>query len=147
MNYRHDSDIVELYGFRIRNRNVPLSKKDYTLRKLPNGLNVNWNMKRGNPIFWVASHCPTDNFREDYVQELKKHIGIDLYMHDLFEKKVSNLNSRFFRFEACRKVYRPGQPNWENTMWKLQDFSATRFYMKSILVILKPPKLPFSPFE
>ena len=87
MNYRHDSDIVESYGFRIRNRNVPLSKKDYTLRKLPNGLNVNWNMKKGNPIFWVASHCPTDNFREDYVQELKKHIGINLYMHDFFEKK------------------------------------------------------------
>ena len=83
MNYRHDSDIVESYGFRIRNRNVPLSKKDYTLRKLPNGLNVNWNMKKGNPIFWVASHCPTDNFREDYVQELKKHIGIILYMHAL----------------------------------------------------------------
>ena len=83
MNYRHDSDIIKSYGFRIRNRNVPLSKKDFTLRKLPNGLNVNWNMKKGNPIFWVASHCPTDNFREDYVQELKKHIGIILYMHTL----------------------------------------------------------------
>ena len=22
--------------------------------------------------------------------------------------------------------YRPGQPNWENTMWKFQDFSATQ---------------------
>ena len=23
-------------------------------------------------------------------------------------------------------MYRPGQPNWESTMWKLQDFSATQ---------------------
>ena len=23
-------------------------------------------------------------------------------------------------------MYRPGQPNWENTMWKFQDFSATQ---------------------
>ena len=22
--------------------------------------------------------------------------------------------------------YRPGQPNWENTMWKFQDISATQ---------------------
>ena len=23
-------------------------------------------------------------------------------------------------------VYRPGQPNWEYTMWKFQDFSVTQ---------------------
>ena len=25
-----------------------------------------------------------------------------------------------------RKSYRPGQPNWENTMWKFQDFFTTQ---------------------
>ena len=27
---------------------------------------------------------------------------------------------------ASLVVYRPGQPNWEYTMWKFQDFSATQ---------------------
>ena len=25
-------------------------------------------------------------------------------------------------------IYRPGQPNWEYTIWKLQDFSATQIF-------------------
>ena len=30
-------------------------------------------------------------------------------------------NKRFFSF-----LYRPGQPNWENTMWKFQNISTTQ---------------------
>ena len=26
--------------------------------------------------------------------------------------------------------YRPGQPNWERTVWKFQDFSATQILRK-----------------
>ena len=33
--------------------------------------------------------------------------------------------------------YRPGQPNWECTMW---IFLPLRFYVKLILIILKPYK-------
>ena len=32
-------------------------------------------------------------------------------------------------------------------MWKFQDFLLLRFYVKLILVILKPSKMPFWPFE
>ena len=40
-------------------------------------------------------------------------------------------------------MYRPGQPNWEYTMWKFQDFSVTKMLREIDLVILKPQKLPF----
>ena len=37
--------------------------------------------------------------------------------------------------------YRPGQPNWENTMWKFQDFSAaTQILLESIHSQLEAPK-------
>ena len=42
-----------------------------------------------------------------------------------------NQREKLKRFVALRQVqlkmtqmYRPGQPNWEYTMWKFQDFSA-----------------------
>jgi len=28
--------------------------------------------------------------------------------------------------QTIHGIYRPGQPNWEYTMWKFQDFSATQ---------------------
>ena len=33
--------------------------------------------------------------------------------------------------EVC-EVYRPGQPNWEYTMWKFQNFSATQIFLREI---------------
>ena len=51
-----------------------------------------------------------------------------------------------YGIEVYRWEYRPGQPNWEYTMWKFRIFLPLRFYVKSVLVILKPQKLPFWPF-
>ena len=73
MNYRHDSDILESYGFQAKKRSDESKFRDYTLKKLPNGNSINWNLKKRS-VFWVASHCPTDNFREMYVQKLKNYI-------------------------------------------------------------------------
>ena len=30
--------------------------------------------------------------------------------------------------KMCQNTYRPGQPNWENTIWKYHDFSATQIF-------------------
>ena len=57
-------------------------------------------------------------------------------------EKVSATGKKFREI-----VYRPWQLNWENTMWKLQDFLPFRFYLKLILVILKPQKTAIYPFE
>ena len=42
MNYRHDSDIVESYGFKVIKKDIKVPRNDYTLVKSPNGFNVNW---------------------------------------------------------------------------------------------------------
>ena len=36
--------------------------------------------------------------------------------------------------------YRPGQPNWEGTMYKFQDFSATQILHHIKIVHLETPK-------
>lgn len=40
-----------------------------------------WKMwsQRPRQVAWVVSHCPTHSRREDYVEELKKHIDVDVY--------------------------------------------------------------------
>ncbi len=40
-----------------------------------------WKMwsKRPRQVAWVVSHCPTHSRREDYVQELKQHIQVDVF--------------------------------------------------------------------
>ena len=80
MNYRKDSDIVESYGFRVVKKGTKLPLNEYTFKKAPNGFNYNFD-KEKRSIFWVVSHCPTDNFREDYVKKLKEYIDVDTYGH------------------------------------------------------------------
>ena len=36
-------------------------------------------MKKSKLAFWVASHCPTDNRREDYVMALQRFVPVDIY--------------------------------------------------------------------
>ena len=40
-------------------------------------------------MYWVASHCPTDNSREKYVKLLKNYIEVDTY-GDCGEKPCPN---------------------------------------------------------
>ena len=55
------------------------------------------------------------------------------------------LNSLGTQFEPSI-TGRPGQPIWECTMCRFQDFLPARFYVKSILVILNLKNLPFWPY-
>ena len=45
-----------------------------------------------------------------------------------------------------RTLYRPGQPNWEYTMLKIQDFSASQILRENNFGHFEAPKLPFWPF-
>ena len=38
-------------------------------------------------------------------------------------------------------AYRPGQPNWEYTMWKFQDFSATQILREINFGHFEGPKI------
>ena len=40
--------------------------------------------------------------------------------------------------------HRPGQPNWEYTMWKFQDFSATQILREINFGYFEGPKTAFS---
>ena len=35
--------------------------------------------RKNKSAYWVASHCPTDNKRENYVKTLQKYIEVDIY--------------------------------------------------------------------
>ena len=41
------------------------------------GMNIAEN--RTHNVVWIASHCKTQSQREDYVEELRKHIDVDVY--------------------------------------------------------------------
>ena len=35
--------------------------------------------RKNKTIFWTVSHCTTDNFREKYVEKLRKYIEVDVF--------------------------------------------------------------------
>ncbi|CAN7995086.1 unnamed protein product, partial [Ixodes hexagonus] len=93
MSYRYDSDIVEAYG-RLTRRNTLLDHSAQSLEKV-------WKMKTKMAV-WAVTNCQTTGKREDYVEELQKHIGVDVYglcgthncdrdhlytCHQMFERK------------------------------------------------------------
>lgn len=71
MTYRFDSDIPLSYG-RIKALSKP-SKMQHASSVIKS------HNKTNNLVAWMVSHCQTDSRREDYVKELKLHIGIDIY--------------------------------------------------------------------
>ena len=66
MNYRTDADIPLLYGKVSSKLNQSLPHRNIFSRKTKN-------------VVWMASHCNTDSLRESYVQQLAKHIDVDVY--------------------------------------------------------------------
>ncbi|KAK2712723.1 hypothetical protein QYM36_011421 [Artemia franciscana] len=65
MTYRTDSDILWLYG-EIKKREKPIAKefKKFTKDK--------W-------VAWMVSNCLTSSGREKYVEELRKHVPVEIY--------------------------------------------------------------------
>ena len=70
MTYRHDADVHFFYGS-VRPK---LSTNSSSLNHFSN------EMKNGSSIVaWMVSHCQTESRREDYVNELKRHMNVDVY--------------------------------------------------------------------
>lgn len=67
MSYRRDSDVFLGYGLIIP-RKTPLVR-DYDLV---------FSEKKGE-VAWIVSNCRTQSKREKYVEELKKHIKVDIF--------------------------------------------------------------------
>ncbi|XP_015930801.2 alpha-(1,3)-fucosyltransferase C [Parasteatoda tepidariorum] len=70
MTYRSDSDIISQYGKFIRVR--PSKKLDLQ--------SLQWAFSnKTKSVVWMSSHCPTHGGRDDYVQELRKYIDVDVF--------------------------------------------------------------------
>ena len=69
MNYRRDADIFYYnYGFHARKQSLP---GPYQVKHpLAN---------KTKDAAWVVSHCKAESKRDDYIRELSKHIGVDIY--------------------------------------------------------------------
>ena len=67
MTFRQDSDIFYPYGRIFERKNAPPAK---------NYSEIFRRKKKG--IVWFVSHCKTKSKREDYAEELKKYIDLDI---------------------------------------------------------------------
>ena len=72
MTYRLDSDIPIPYSRfkKTGNRKEPTSQYP-----------VNYALGKSKKVAWVVSNCKTNSNREEYVDELKKFIEVDIYGH------------------------------------------------------------------
>ena len=68
--HRTDADVVNGYGY-LRE----MSQRE----KLQVELKQNYATGRSNLVIWFVSHCNTASFRELYVEELQKHVRVDVY--------------------------------------------------------------------
>ena len=98
MTYRRESDIVRPYGFIVPKNDrirggiskagrdprmawpVDYNETDFILNVLPSkGSDFLGLAKKPKNIAWVVSNCQTKSRREDFVDELKKHIDVDVF--------------------------------------------------------------------
>ena len=98
MTYRRDSDLVRPYGWISPLRNPPNSLQQPTefhpsenLKRNPPTPKVSWltptspsqelqralgRLKKPKLVAWIASNCDTHSDREDFVEQLRKHIKV-----------------------------------------------------------------------
>ena len=70
MTYWLDSDIPLPYGA-FKKRKMP---RQYALQK-----DFNFARGKAKKVAWVVSHCKTHSGRKQYVNELRRHIDVDIY--------------------------------------------------------------------
>ncbi|KAH6937923.1 hypothetical protein HPB50_005247 [Hyalomma asiaticum] len=73
MTYRHDSDVSNNYAT-ISKLTSPYSQQSYSEQSLKNA----WKGKSKTAV-WAVSSCKTSGKREDYIEELQKHLYVDVY--------------------------------------------------------------------
>ena len=90
MTYRLDSDIVWTYGTvrEMNTKEIVAPSREVTWRtfyNLPDESDrKKWSLsgsieRKRRPIIWLVSNCEAKSGRQDYVQELSKHIAVDIY--------------------------------------------------------------------
>lgn len=78
MHFRHDADILASYGFDFRLKNETSPYPRFTKKRSANQAGLILK-KKTKTAFWIASHCPTEIKRENYVKALQKYIDVDVY--------------------------------------------------------------------
>ncbi|CAN7950674.1 unnamed protein product, partial [Ixodes hexagonus] len=68
MSYRRDSDVLTPYGETVKKSNIA-AKRDHVAL---------WRLKTRVAI-WLVSRCNTPSGRENYTEELRKHVQVDIY--------------------------------------------------------------------
>ena len=62
-----------------------------------------------NLIFWLVSHCETDNKREDYARELMKYVKVDIYgkcdWKETLKVKVPDGQKAYYKYQKKYKFY------------------------------------------
>jgi len=104
MSYRQDADIQLPYGsFR------PLRQNEEH-RRTGNENRINEKYLNGSSaiVAWMASHCPTESKREDYVRELRKYIDVDVYgdCGELQCKKTAKSHSSPECYDMIESTYK-----------------------------------------
>lgn len=77
-NYRRDSDLFVPYGRIVASANNN-KHKAYGGGSRSGKLSMGSWVQKILPIAWMVSNCNTQSRREDYVDELSKHIQVDIY--------------------------------------------------------------------
>ena len=82
------------------------------------------------------------NYRVNLTPAQKQKRG-DLIVNIFDPKKLAKF-SKIFSLKFCliftNFFYTPGQPNWEYTMWKFEDFSATQSFREINFGHFEAPK-------
>lgn len=97
MTYRRNSDIPFIYG-RIEPRNSSLITQEQVSELIRQAGGVNRAHRKTKLVAWMVSHCTTAGRREEYVEQLKRYIKVDIYgdcgnlkckRHELFSSDLT----------------------------------------------------------
>ncbi|KAH9364889.1 hypothetical protein HPB48_017049 [Haemaphysalis longicornis] len=120
MTYRLDSDVLDAYGT-ITPKKVPTVYSFESLRD-------QW-MRKSIMAVWPVSHCDTFGKREHFVEELRKHMRVDVY------GKCGNYSCP--RFTGCHRKFAKKYfflLSFENTICK--DYVTEKLYFTLLFDII-----------
>lgn len=122
MTYRRDSDVLDAYA-KVTRRVKPTF---YSVERLKR----TWRNKKAMAV-WAVSHCKTFGRRENFVDDLRQHMSVDVY------GKCGNLScSRDVRF-ACYEMFAREYfflLSFENTVCK--DYVTEKLYLALLYDII-----------
>ena len=101
MTFRQDSDFPFLYGHidKIKDHSAEKSAVNALIEKFGQE-NSELKGNKNKAVAWFASNCNSESLREDYVNELKKHIQVITFIN--FKRLIyvfSISMSQFFQSE------------------------------------------------